>query len=105
HDAPPKTGVLTGPARRGARLFRRNCAFCHAVDGSGRNWIGAFLEPHPRNLADRDFTSATTRRRLAAVIRDGLPGTSMPAWKSVFGEEDVQAIVAYLSAAFGPIDP
>jgi mono/diheme cytochrome c family protein len=40
------------------------------------------------------------RARLATVIRDGLEGTSMPAWKHVLGPAEVEAIVAYVQRAF-----
>lgn len=103
HDAAPRLAAPSPQLRRGERLFQRNCAFCHAADGSGRNWIGAFLEPHPRDLSDRAFMARRTRAQLADAIRDGLPGTSMPAWKSVLAEEEIAAVTAYLGAAFGPL--
>lgn len=102
HDVAPRLEGMTARERRGERLFQRNCAFCHAADGSGRNWIGAFLEPHPRDLSNRRFMSRMSREKLAGAIRDGLPGTSMPAWKSVLKKEDIEAVVAYLAHAFGP---
>jgi len=103
HDAPPRIAALTAQERRGEHLFQRNCAFCHAADGSGRNWIGAFLEPHPRDFTDRRFLSQRSRRQLTGAIRDGLPGTSMPAWKSVLEEEEIRDVVAYIARAFGPL--
>jgi cytochrome c oxidase cbb3-type subunit 3 len=51
-DVPKKIRGLTRQEQRGARLFLANCAFCHGADGTGNNWIGKFLEPHPRNLTD-----------------------------------------------------
>ncbi len=102
HDAAPRLAQPTPQVRRGEQLFQRNCAFCHAADGSGKNWIGAFLEPHPRDLSDPGFMARRTPEELAAAIRDGLPGTSMPAWKSVLEEGEISAVVAYLRTAFGP---
>ncbi len=103
HDAAPRLRDASPQAQRGEAIFQRNCAFCHAADGSGKNWIGAFLEPHPRDLSDRAFMGARTRAQLANAIRDGLPGTSMPAWKSVLEDEEIVAVTAYLEAAFGPL--
>lgn len=103
HDIVPQLSGLSVPERRGEMLFQQNCAFCHGADGTGRNWIGSFLEPHPRDLTQTEFMSTMTRERLANVIRDGLPETSMPAWKSVLSEVDIQAIVAYISRAFHPL--
>jgi cytochrome c oxidase cbb3-type subunit III len=98
----PKLTAASTLERRGEALFRKNCAFCHAADGSGRNWIGTFMEPHPRDLTDPAFRRAATRARLVQSIREGLPGTSMPAWKSVLAQSDIDAIVAYVRHAFGP---
>jgi len=44
-----------------------------------------------------------TRTRLSTTIREGLPGSSMPAWKSVLSEKEIAAIVAYVAKAFHPL--
>ncbi len=105
HDKAPALASLSDQERRGETIFQQNCAFCHAADGTGRNWIGSFLEPHPRDLTAAAFMSSMTRERLAGVIRDGLPATSMPAWKAVLPESDVQALVAYIGRAFHQLAP
>lgn len=103
HDIPPKTTALNALERRGEKLFQSNCSFCHGADGTGKNWIGQFLEPHPRNLRDPVFMAGMTRQRLSRVIREGLPNTSMPAWKDVLGTGDIRAISAYISRVFHPL--
>ena len=99
HDIPRRVDDLDEKERLGESLFQQNCAFCHAADGTGKNWIGSFLEPHPRNLTDPEVMNAMTREHLIAVIRDGLPGTTMSAWKSVLTDEQIDAIVAYIDRA------
>ncbi len=103
HDVSPETGELSELEEKGKRLWLGNCAFCHAADGTGKNWIGSFLEPHPRNLTDAAFMADMDRERLARTIREGLPGTTMPAWKSVLGEAQIEALMAYISRAFHPV--
>jgi len=103
HDIPPKLNGLSAKERRGERLFQNNCAFCHGADGTGQNWIGRFMEPPPRNLQDPAFMKKATRGSIAHAIREGLPNTSMPAWKSVLKDIDLQAIIAYINRAFHPI--
>ncbi|HLA35343.1 MAG TPA: c-type cytochrome [Rhodocyclaceae bacterium] len=100
HEIPPKIRAMTATERRGEKLFQKNCAFCHGADGTGKNWIGSFMEPHPRNLTDPNFMSAMTRARLESAIREGLKDTSMPAWKTVLDAQQVRAIVAYINRAF-----
>jgi cytochrome c oxidase cbb3-type subunit III len=103
HDIAPKIEGLTKAERRGERIFQDNCAFCHGAAGTGRNWIGSFLQPHPRDLTDPANMAGMTRARLREVIRNGLPGTSMPAWKNVVSEAEIEAIIAYMNRAFHPI--
>ena len=103
HDVPKKIRNLTREEKRGERLFIANCAFCHGADGTGKNWIGSFMEPHPRNLTDPAVMTGMTRSRLIAAIRDGLPNTSMPAWKSVLSEAEIRAVAAYVNRAFHPL--
>lgn len=103
HDIPPKVVGMNPQERRGERLFQQNCAFCHGADGTGQNWIGKFMEPHPRNLQDISFMSGATRQSIRHAIREGLPNTSMPAWKDVMSERDILAVVAYINRAFHPL--
>ncbi|HEX6829478.1 MAG TPA: c-type cytochrome, partial [Burkholderiales bacterium] len=103
HDLPPKLADLSPGEQRGEKLFQDNCAFCHAADGTGHNWIGSFLQPHPRDLTDPANMAGMTRPRLREVIRNGLPGTSMPAWKSVLGADEIEDVIAYVARAFHPL--
>lgn len=103
HDRVPRVANLTAVEKRGERLFQDNCAFCHGADGSGKNWIGQFLEPHPRNLRASEFMFGMSRDRLFASIRDGLQGTSMPAWKSVLTDVEIRSLVDYIARAFHPL--
>lgn len=105
HDIPPQLQGLSETERRGETLFQQNCAFCHAADGTARNWIGSFMEPHPRDLTQSAAMDSMTRTRLRTVIREGLPGTSMPAWKSVLSEQQISDVIAYVARAFHPLPP
>ncbi|MGY0195506.1 c-type cytochrome [Leptothrix sp. BB-4] len=95
HDRAPVIPGLTRRERQGEALFLANCAFCHGADATGRNWIGQFMEPPARDLTALP-PAARTPAHLRRVIRDGLPGTSMPAWRQVLQREQVEAVVAYL---------
>lgn len=103
HDVRPKLRKPTPAQVRGEALFQDNCAFCHAADGTGKNWIGAFLEPHPRDLTDPKFRAAMTADAYRRVIRSGLPGSSMPAWKDVLTDRQIDDLIQYIEVAFnGP---
>jgi len=103
HDRKPALNQPNPLEREGETLYQRNCAFCHAADGTAKSWIGRFLEPHPRDLTDPAAMAGMTRERLARVIEDGLEGTSMPGWKSVLAPREIQAVMAYMNRAFHPI--
>lgn len=105
HDRVPVLAGLSATERRGETLYQQNCAFCHAADGTARNWIGSFMEPHPRDLTSTEAMSGMTGTRLRTVIREGLPGTSMPAWKSVLSDQQVEDVIAYVGRAFHPLAP
>ena len=103
HDIAPVVTDLTAEEKQGEKLFQDNCAFCHAADGTGKNWIGSFLDSHPRNLTDAEHMEAMTPARLKKVIQDGLPGTTMSAWKHVLKDEEIDSIIAYINRVFHPI--
>lgn len=104
HDVVPRIDGLAPHERDGERLFQANCAFCHGADGTGRNWIGQFMEPKARDLTQ--YTRrAMPATRLVQVIREGLPGTSMPAWRDVLSRRQSEAVAAYVARAFFRPDP
>ncbi len=103
HDVSPATAVLSDSARAGKLLWLENCAFCHGADGSGQNWIGSFLEPAPRDLRQASFMKNMTQKILRQRIENGLENTSMPAWKNVLHEKQIEDIISYISEAFHPV--
>jgi len=103
HEKAPVLQNPTAQEKAGEALFQKNCAFCHAPDGTGKNWIGSFLEPHPRNLTDPNNMREMSAERLRGVIREGLPGTTMSAWKSVLSVSQIDSIVVYINKAFHPL--
>jgi len=103
HDIPPAVKNLSAEAANGKKLWQQNCAFCHAADGTGENWIGSFLEPKPRNLTKAVFMRDMTDELLLERIREGIRNTSMPAWKNVLSNKQMRQIVSYIDAAFHPL--
>lgn len=99
HEVVPQVVGLNAQQRRGQDLFQANCAFCHGGDGTGKNWIGQFMEPKARDLTQYSAQTMPPGR-LRQTILDGLPGTSMPAWRHVLQPAEVAAIAAYVSRVF-----
>jgi mono/diheme cytochrome c family protein len=81
----------------GANLFRHYCANCHN-DGSFASWdkffhrfMPAVRGPGLRGVADRTFYATT--------IKEGRPGTLMPAWKKNAGgltDDQIKKLTDYL---------
>ncbi|MFO1352068.1 MAG: c-type cytochrome [Gammaproteobacteria bacterium] len=99
HDTPAVLVDPTAQELHGQQLYLQNCAFCHAADGSGSNWIGHFLRPHPVDLRDFSLLQGDDTS-LREVIQKGLTGTSMPAWKQILRQEQIDDISAYLKRVF-----
>ena len=78
-------------AAMGARLFRARCADCHGAAAHGG--VGPSL--------DNDaFQAIVDDRYLAHAIRDGRPGTAMPAWRDLTAQ-DVGDLIAHLRGLSG----
>lgn len=99
HEVVPRVAGLTPQQRRGQALFQANCSFCHGGDGTGKNWIGQFMEPKARDLTQYTRSSMPPAL-LKQRIREGLPGTSMPAWRHVLQPAEVDAVAAYVTRVF-----
>jgi putative heme-binding domain-containing protein len=69
----------------GGRVFGNTCANCHGPDGDQVAGIDLGRGQFRRPLSDQD---------LSQIIRNGIPGTPMPA--SNFSEEQAARVVAYL---------
>jgi len=92
----------------GQKLFAQNCAACHGEKGAGN---GVFADKVAGNFGKGmsntsngrpvDFTDA--KRMLGAspallqgkILRGGM-GTGMPSWGSIFTEEQIWDLIAYL---------
>jgi mono/diheme cytochrome c family protein len=83
-------------------LYRRHCATCHGVTGSGRGPTGSILNPYPRDyrmgvykFKNTERGAKPTRADLAKLIRHGIAGTAMVAIPSLT-DEDVESLVDYV---------
>jgi mono/diheme cytochrome c family protein len=99
NDPPPPAG-----ASRGERLYYAYCLECHGRDGRG-SWRAALFLLRPGDLADRQRMASHTDQYLFDIIKHGgapvgRPG--MPAFGYHLGDDDIQALAAYLRTLSGP---
>src|SRR5262249_41953057 len=87
----------------GSRLYRLHCVHCHGVPGNGRGPTAPWVNPHPRDYRQGIFKFVSTkspgqkprREDLLHTLRQGVEGTSMPAF-NLLSEEDLENLVSYV---------
>lgn len=94
---------------QGRAEYQANCATCHAADGSGGSapnpydpdapWPAPALNNIEARYADSEIVD-DVEAFLETTIKQGRPGTPMPAWGSAYlgplNDQQVQAIVDYI---------
>lgn len=100
---------LADPAarRRGEELFLKTCALCHGRRGDGHGPRANSLSNLPTDLTRASWQRRATPRYVYWRIREGVPGTDMPAWKALDPEAtwDLVAYVLSLGEGDGPGSP
>ena len=83
-------------------LYRRNCAHCHGISGSGDGPTAIILNPYPRDYRPGVYKfkstfnpNEPTDEDLYHTLMDGVPGTAMPAF-SVLPPDEVAALLEYV---------
>jgi mono/diheme cytochrome c family protein len=78
--------VADGNPATGAELYAQHCAGCHGPKGDGKGLAAQFVFPKPRDFRSGRFRLVSTSNGvptfddLRAVLRRGMPGSSMPPW-------------------------
>lgn len=91
----PDNQLASIEARNNGRiLYLENCALCHGVRADGHG-LRRNLSSRPRSFADRTWRDRTSPRKVFYLIREGVQGTAMPAWKQL-EEDQTWDLVAYL---------
>ena len=71
------------------------CKICHGVTGNGLGLMAQGLNPPPRNFTCRSTMETISDGQLFWIIRNGSPGTGMPAFKNL-KDQEIWQIVRYL---------
>lgn len=89
---------------RGEEIYRRWCQECHGAEGDGDGPAADRMLPRPRDFTEARYQVRTTAsgqlptdEDLHRVIRDGLPGTTMPGWPGL-DRSDREDVIAYLKS-------
>ncbi len=85
----------------GGKLYAKNCAACHGIQGQGNaQWriklANGNFPPPPLN--GTGHTWHHTQQWLVAFVQNGSPRGTMPAWKKKLTSEQIQSILAWAQA-------
>jgi putative heme-binding domain-containing protein len=83
----------TGTPQAGQQLFSSNCAGCHGLDGRGGE--------HGPNIATTAEVQRLSEPEILRIVRNGIPGAGMPAFRSKFDDVQLDAIVSYVRVLQG----
>ena len=70
-------------------VYNALCSSCHGADGRGDGPAAGALKPSPVNFHVRQPSA----ERAFTVIHDGIPGSSMPAWRTVLTDDQIQLLI------------
>lgn len=88
--------------KRGKVLYAKHCVGCHGEKGDGKGPAAYGLDPKPRDFTEAIFKFRSTKtgsiptdEDIERSIRDGVPGTSMPAFR-LFSDNEITALAHYI---------
>lgn len=90
---PPRRKETTSSAQTDS-LYNKNCRSCHGKAGTGTGPEYLKHSPRPRDFTNNNFFDEISDERIARSIYHGIPGTSMPSFKSVFLDRELWNMVA-----------
>jgi len=95
----PPAEATDSMLRTGATHYREMCVVCHGAPGAERGEFGQGLEPEPPDLSHtaREMSEA----EIFWVLEHGIRHTGMPAFGATHGEEELQAITAFVTRLDG----
>jgi mono/diheme cytochrome c family protein len=89
----------------GGRLFRENCASCHGERADGHGPASKGLVPPPANFRSGTVLAQHSDAYLYYRVSTGKPGTAMPSFHGVLGENERWQVIAYLRSLAATSEP
>ena len=89
--------------KQGQEYYFKYCVHCHGIKGQGNGKASYYLFPQPRELSQGIFKFHTTKTNtlpldedLVRTIKQGIPGTTMPAWGKVLSDDSIHSLVEFI---------
>lgn len=87
----------------GRRLYERECAVCHGVDGRADTDVAKVLRPSPRKFADPVEMARLDDGRMYSAIKLGRPGTPMGGWGELLSPVEIIDLMRYTRTLVRPM--
>ncbi len=87
----------------GHRIYDKECAFCHGLEGSANTDAAKVLHPPPRNFADPTEMARVDDGRMYAAIKLGRPGTAMAGWGDLLSPAEIIDVMRYVRSLEQPL--
>ena len=88
------------PAATAAATYKELCERCHGDKGDGNGKVAWYIDPSPRDFTKAGFMNSKPRDRFVTSIQNGVGGTSMPPWKNVLKDEQINGVLTYVLTTF-----
>jgi mono/diheme cytochrome c family protein len=85
-----------------AEQYKLLCTRCHGEKGDGNGVVAETLLPRPRVFTNARFFNWLAEERAFRAIRQGVPGTAMPAFGQILGDDDARALFGWIRTTFAP---
>lgn len=89
--------------RRGKDVYLAQCAVCHGVQGDGAGFLADGFDVKPRDFTRGIYKFRSTADRelpriedIERTVREGVFGTTMPAWGQFLSDEEIADVSRYL---------
>ncbi len=89
----------------GRRIYQKDCAPCHGVDGRAATEAGRALNPRPGDFTDPIEMARVDDGRLYAAIKLGRPGTAMGGWGELLSPVEIIDLMRYVRSLERPLPP
>ncbi|MDF1563647.1 MAG: c-type cytochrome [Deltaproteobacteria bacterium] len=83
-----------------AEQYAKLCSRCHGKEGHADGVIASNLLPRPREFTNAKFFNWLPEQRAHNAIRNGVPGTAMPAFGKILDQQQAEALFAWVRENF-----
>jgi len=87
----------------GRRIYDRECAYCHGIDGRANTEVAKVLDPPPPNFADPVVMARLDDGRIYMAIYRGRPGTAMGGRGELLAPAEIIDVMRYIRTLVQPL--